>query len=69
MQLFAKKKDSIDAKAVQDLITEQRWKEAEEIVRRRWCIEQATCCRDTEHSERVIDVAEDIYVYVYGERT
>lgn len=36
MQLFAKKKDSIDAKAVQNLITEQRWKEAEEIVRRRW---------------------------------
>lgn len=69
MAFFTKKKEQVDdLKAFQTLIAEQHEKEAIEVQRRGWCIQQATYVLGDDKPERLVPVAQDIYAYVYGEQ-
>jgi len=63
MMLFKKDESS---KAVNVLIEEQLQKEAAEVYRRGWCVQQATMFSDECSAAEVIRKAEQIYEYVYG---
>lgn len=67
MNLF-RKRPSLEEqdRAMSNLIAEQRKRESVEIWRRGWCISEATCVLDEASPDKVIQMAERIYRWVYG---
>jgi len=62
--VFTKRKKQSEADELNTLIYEERKKQEAEIVKRMWCVEQATIT-DAGTPQELINNAKAIYDYVY----